>query len=236
MLAALLSSCWSTRGSLGVLAPNGAGSVELLGDRAVIGHACGRGERETRAFQSALAKEPRAQTLTQVELADHGACAFVIGRPARFVEGAAQVAVSAAPAQAYDGTRPEPGKVRLYVYRWDVGKSDHAAEVLLPGVSKVTLMNAANTSLTVAPGRYRGVARRGGQGLALAELVFEPDRVYYLKITDTSAVQPNAVGGAFGLVGALVAPPKVRTSFVVEKREPAFAAAELAWLAMHAEE
>jgi hypothetical protein len=35
------------------------------------------------------------------------------------------------------------------------------------------------------------------------------------------------MSGAFGLVGALAARPKVRTSFVVESRDPALAAAEL---------
>ena len=94
----------------------------------------------------------------------------VIGRPARFVQGAVPAAAPVAPGQGYDGARPKTGKALLYMYRLDIGKSSGTAEIALAGMAPVALANRAGKRITMTPGRYRGVAKREGKELQLAEL------------------------------------------------------------------
>ncbi len=227
MLVLLCAGCWNTRASVGVIAPTAKTGVELIGGDAVIGHACGFGQRERRAFDDALARQPGAEALARVELADHGNCALVLARPARFAPGATLPPPELSGERGHEDRQPEPGTALVYVYRFDIGRSRKEVTLALDGGPTVRLENEGATALTIKPGTYSGKATRAGDTVPIAKLELQADRVYYVRVANTGAFQPSAM---FGVIGS-----KSRSSFVVELREPAFGAAELKWLAQHAD-
>jgi hypothetical protein len=227
MLILLCAGCWNTRASVGVIAPTSKAGVELIGDHAVIGHACGFGQRERRAFDDALAKQPGAEALARVDLADHGNCALVLARPARFSPGATLSPPALSSERSHEDRQPEPGTSLVYFYRFDIGRSRREVTLALDGGPTVRLDNEGATALTIKPGTYSGKATRAGDTVPIAKLELAADRVYYIRVANTGAFQPSAM---FGVIGS-----RSRSSFMVELREPAFGAAELKWLAERAD-